>query len=83
MSGNAAEESNEESDDDFDLEDKRDRRAIDEEDDEVFLQELDELVREVKKDRENVRRGYVNHQFSAVCQKSSLHCEIHIDKCAF
>lgn len=72
MSGNAAEESNEESDDDFDLEDKRDRRAIDEEDDEVFLQELDELVREVKKDRENVRRGYVNHINLARCVKKKL-----------
>ncbi|XP_020282354.1 extracellular sulfatase SULF-1 homolog isoform X2 [Pseudomyrmex gracilis] len=49
------EESNEEFDDDFDLEDKRDRRAIDEEDDEDFLQELDELTREMRKDRENVR----------------------------
>lgn len=48
-------ENNEEFDDDFDLEDKRDRRAIDEEDDEDFLQELDELTRDMKKNRENMR----------------------------
>lgn len=35
--------------DDFDLEDERDRRAIDEEDDEDFLQELDLLQRQIKK----------------------------------
>lgn len=42
--------SSEEVDDEFDvdLEDERDRRAIDEEDDEDFLQELDLLTRQMK-----------------------------------
>jgi len=45
---------NEEFDHDF-MRDERDRRAIDEEDDEDFLQELDTLRQEVRREYENVR----------------------------
>lgn len=45
-------------DDDLNLEeDERDRRAIDEEDDEDFLQELDLLAREMERERENTWYG--------------------------
>lgn len=39
----------------FNLEDDRDRRAIDEEDDENFLQELGMLAQEVKEEYEAAR----------------------------
>jgi hypothetical protein len=47
---------NEEFDHDF-IQDERDRRAIDEEDDEDFLQELDMLRQEMKREYENIRLG--------------------------
>lgn len=75
------EESNEEFDDDFDLEDKRDRRAIDEEDDEDFLQELDELTREMRKDRENVRHRCVIINLARCSRK--LFIVRYIDEYAF
>lgn len=47
----------------FNLEDERDRRGIDEEDDENFLQELDLLAQEVEE--ETARSRYKNdHQIS-------------------
>jgi len=45
---------NEEFDHDF-MRDERDRRAIDEEDDEDFLQELDTLRQEMRREYENTR----------------------------
>lgn len=42
-------------DEDYSDEDMLDRRSIDEEDDEDFLQELNLLAREVKRERENMR----------------------------
>lgn len=51
----SSEKNNEDLADDFNLRDERDRRAIDEEDDEDFLQELDMLEREVKLGHKNAR----------------------------
>lgn len=46
--------------DDFNMQDERDRRAIDEEDDEDFLQELYMLAQEVRREHGNVRFRYEN-----------------------
>lgn len=48
----------EELDINFYLEDGRDRRAVDEEDDEDFLQELDLLTQQVKKEYASARARY-------------------------
>lgn len=57
--------SDEEFGDYFALEDERDRRAIDEEDDENFLQELDLLAQDVKEKYETARSRYKSdHQIS-------------------
>lgn len=45
----------------FNLEDERDRRGIDEEDDENFLQELDLLTQEVKEEYETAQSRYENN----------------------
>ncbi|RLU16743.1 hypothetical protein DMN91_010811 [Ooceraea biroi] len=46
---------NEKFDDDFNAQDERDRRAIDEEDDEDFLQELDMLEQEMRREYNKIR----------------------------
>lgn len=51
---------NDEFNEDFNAQDERDRRAIDEEDDEDFLQELNILAQEVKREYDNIRFTYEN-----------------------
>ncbi|XP_012225536.1 extracellular sulfatase SULF-1 homolog isoform X2 [Linepithema humile] len=58
----SSKKNNEDLYDDFNFGDERDRRAIDEEDDEDFLQELDMLAREVKLDHKSVRSSRNNNR---------------------
>lgn len=71
-------ELNEEFDNVFNVEDERDRRAIDEEDDDDFLQELDLLAQEVKREYENARFRYSNNNLKYAKWKKISHYEIYV-----